>query len=136
MNNWRISCTRLRDRPVRAAAVLAVLTAALALASLCLGAVELSPAQVLEALRQGDSGSVAARVMLYSRLPRTCGSLLTGAALAVAGVLVMIGSVIFYFAGWVCPYCGGHLGRIDSGGNYCRHCGKRLDFDERTGRKP
>lgn len=88
MNNWRISCTRLRDRPVRAAAVLAVLTAALALASLCLGAVELSPAQVLEALRQGDSGSVAARVMLYSRLPRTCGSLLTGAALAVAGVLV------------------------------------------------
>ena len=56
--------------------------------------------------------------------------------LAVAGVLVMIGSVIFYFAGWVCPYCGGHLGRIDSGGDYCPHCGERLDFNERTGRKP
>ena len=55
--------------------------------------------------------------------------------LAVAGVLVMIGSMIYYFAGWVCPYCGGHLGRIDSGGNYCRHCGKRLDFDERRPRR-
>ena len=68
--------------------MLAVLTAALVLASLCLGAVELTPAQVLGALRQGDSGGVAARVMLYSRLPRTCGSVLTGAALAVAGVLI------------------------------------------------
>ena len=55
--------------------------------------------------------------------------------LAVAGVLVMIGSMIYYFAGWVCPYCGGHLGRIDSGGNYCPRCGKRLDFDERRPRR-
>lgn len=55
--------------------------------------------------------------------------------LAVVGVLVMVGSMAVYFAGWVCPYCGRHLGRIDSGVNYCPRCGKQLDFDERRSRR-
>lgn len=88
MNSWRISCTRLREHPAAAALILAVLTLALAVLSLCLGAVEVTPAQVLQALFTNDPSEVSARVVLYSRLPRTCGSLLAGAALAVAGVLI------------------------------------------------
>ena len=48
----------------------------------------------------------------------------------------LVGYVALFLALWRCPYCGGHLGRIDSGGDYCPHCGERLDFNERTGRKP
>ena len=88
MNSWRISCTRLREHPAEVALGLAVLTLALAVLSLCLGAVEVTPAQVLQALFTNDPSEVSARVVLYSRLPRTCGSLLAGAALAVAGVLI------------------------------------------------
>ena len=88
MSSWRISCTRLREHPAAAALGLAVLTLALAVLSLCLGAVEVTPAQVVQALFTNDPSEVSARVVLYSRLPRTCGSLLAGAALAVAGVLI------------------------------------------------
>ena len=88
MNSWRISCTRLREHPGRAAAALAVVTVLLAVCSLCLGAVELHPVQVFSALWRPDTGDVATHVVLYSRLPRTCGSLLAGSALAVAGVLI------------------------------------------------
>lgn len=88
MNSWRISCTRLREHPAAVAVALAVLTLALAVLSMCMGAVEVTPAQVLQALFTNDPSEVSARVVLYSRLPRTCGSLLAGAALAVAGVLI------------------------------------------------
>ena len=88
MKNWRISCTPLREHPGRAAAALTALAVVLALASLCLGAVELRPGQILDALFRPDAEDVATRVLLYSRLPRTWGSLLAGAALAVAGVLI------------------------------------------------
>ena len=88
MNSWRISYTRLREHPGRAAAVLAVVTVLLAVCSLCLGAVELHPVQVFTALWRPGTGDVATHVVLYSRLPRTCGSLLAGSALAVAGVLI------------------------------------------------
>lgn len=88
MKNWQTSSIRLCDHPGRAAVALAALTLALALASLCLGAVELSPARVLKALWRQEFGDLAGRVVLYSRLPRTCGSLLAGAALAAAGVLI------------------------------------------------
>ena len=83
MKNWPTSCTRLREHPAAAAWGLAALTAALALLSLGLGAADLRPGEVLRALAGQDPGSVAARVVLYARLPRVCGSLLAGAALAV-----------------------------------------------------
>ena len=88
MKNWPTSCTRLREHPAAAAWGLAALTAALALLSLGLGAADLRPGEVLRALAGQDPGSVAARVVLYARLPRVCGSLLAGAALAVSGVII------------------------------------------------
>lgn len=88
MKNWPTSCTRLREHPAAAAWGLAALTAALALLSLGLGAADLRPGEVLRALAGQDPSSVAARVVLYARLPRVCGSLLAGAALAVSGVII------------------------------------------------
>lgn len=58
-----------------------------ALASLCLGAVAISPAQLLEAIRSGP-GSTAGRIFYYVRLPRTAGCLLAGAALSTAGCVI------------------------------------------------
>ena len=58
-----------------------------ALLSLCLGAVPLAPGEVLAALT-GRGGGPAAQIVLYARLPRTCGGLLAGAALAVSGAVI------------------------------------------------
>lgn len=69
---------------VPALGVLAVLSALL---SLCLGAVPLAPGEVLAALLGRGSGT-AASIVLYARLPRTCGCLLAGAALAAAGTII------------------------------------------------
>ena len=88
MNNWRTFCTRLREHPAATGLFLALVTLVLAVLSLCVGAVAVSPAQVLRALLTNDPADVSARVVLYSRLPRTCGSLLAGAALAVSGVII------------------------------------------------
>lgn len=67
---------------------LCILTLAAAALSLWIGSVRLSPLQVLNALLRRDHGSTAARIVLYSRLPRTCAALLAGAALAVSGVVI------------------------------------------------
>lgn len=88
MNNWRTFCTRLRKHPAATGLFLALLTLVLAVLSLCVGAVEVTPAEVVRALLTNDPADVSARVVLYSRLPRTCGSLLAGAALAVSGVII------------------------------------------------
>ena len=58
-----------------------------ALGSLCLGAVSLSPAELLGALRNGPSDT-AGFIFWYVRLPRTGGCLLAGAALAVSGAVI------------------------------------------------
>lgn len=63
---------------------LAVLSALL---SLCLGAASVAPGEVLAALL-GRGRGTAARIVLYARLPRTCGCLLAGAALAVSGTVI------------------------------------------------
>jgi len=57
-------------------------------ASLCLGAVPVSLEDVLSALLKGPAETAEARIILYARLPRACGSLLAGAALAVSGVVI------------------------------------------------
>lgn len=88
MKNWQISCIPQSKRPAAAALVLTALVLALAVASLCMGAVDVTPAQVVRALLTNDPADVSARVVLFSRLPRTCGSLLAGAALAVSGVII------------------------------------------------
>ena len=88
MKRWQISYMGFREHPGQLGGILLVLTGMLIVTSLCVGAVGVHPAQVLKALLLGEGQDVAARVVLYSRLPRTCGSLLSGSALAVAGVLI------------------------------------------------
>ena len=83
MKRSRISSTRTKYI-LPALALLAVLSALL---SLCLGAVPVTPGEVLFALAGRGSGA-AARIVLYARLPRTCGCLLAGAALAAAGTII------------------------------------------------
>lgn len=57
------------------------------LLSICLGAVNLSLAQLWQALLSGPSGT-AGYIFWYSRLPRTAACLLAGAALAVSGAVI------------------------------------------------
>lgn len=69
-------------------ALLCLLTLAAAVLSVCAGSVPLPLKKVLFALLGRDTDSAAARIVLYTRLPRTCAALLAGAALAVAGVVI------------------------------------------------
>ena len=71
------------------AVVLAMVLAAgiAAVLSLCLGAVRLTPEELVRALLEGTQG-VAGRIFWFVRLPRTLAALLTGAALAVSGVAI------------------------------------------------
>ena len=87
MKNWRTSSTA---RPKRAAVLLplALLTLLLALLSLGLGAVPISPMEVLRALLGNGEDTVQRRIVLYVYLPRTCGGLLAGMALAVSGAVI------------------------------------------------
>ena len=80
----------IRSRPNRAGILLALaaLTALSAGASLCLGAVALPLGDTLRALLGGGEGTLASQIVLYARLPRVCGSLLAGGALAASGVVI------------------------------------------------
>lgn len=70
--------------------VLGLLLAAVlaAVLSLCLGAVRLTPGQLLAALARGADNSLEGRILWYVRLPRTVAALLTGSALAMSGVVI------------------------------------------------
>ncbi len=72
----------------RTAGVLALLVMAAAVLSIILGPVRLDPGTVLRVLAGGDADSTAARIILYSRLPRTLGCLLAGCALALSGAVI------------------------------------------------
>lgn len=85
MTAWPTSSTRRRKAAFFWLVLLTLLAAA---GSLLLGAVALSPGEVWAALTGGDRTSVAARIVWYTRLPRTCAALLAGAALAAAGVVI------------------------------------------------
>ena len=67
---------------------LAALALLCALLSLCVGAVPVTPGEVLRALLGGERQSVAARIVLYTRLPRTLSAIVCGCALAVAGAVI------------------------------------------------
>ena len=85
MKSWRTSSIRRGNGPRLAALCALVLLSALL--SMCLGAVAVAPKDILPALL-GESGGAAAQIVRYARLPRTCGCLLAGAALAVSGALI------------------------------------------------
>ena len=86
MRNLRIFSTRHSNGIFFAG--LCVLTLAAAMLSLWIGSVALSSGQVLDVLTGRNADSIAARIILYSRLPRTCAALLAGAALAVSGAVI------------------------------------------------
>lgn len=75
-----------KRKPALALVGCAAALAAGILLSLLLGAVALSPADMLGALT--DPSSAAARILLHVRIPRTCATVLAGVALATAGVII------------------------------------------------
>lgn len=85
MKSLRISS--IRQNKGRTLWLLALLTAAAAVLSLCMGAVWISPGEIVSALA-GSRQDTAARIFLYARLPRTCGCLAAGMALAVSGAVI------------------------------------------------
>ena len=68
--------------------ILAALTLLGLVLSLCIGSVGIPVGQVIRVLMGRDTSSAAARIVLFTRLPRTCAALLAGAALAVAGAVI------------------------------------------------
>lgn len=88
MKNWQISSMERKPHKRRLLAILCVLVPLLALLSVCLGPVRIAPGEVLWALLRQDAATPAGRIVLFSRLPRTCGCLLAGAALAVSGTVI------------------------------------------------
>ena len=66
---------------------LSLVTVLAAVLSMALGAVYVSPWRVVSALFTGADGSVEANIALYARLPRVCGCILAGAALALSGAI-------------------------------------------------
>lgn len=89
MKTLQIFCIPGRKRGVCVCACLGILLAAALVLSICVGAVSISPTALFHVLA-GERESMEARIILFSRLPRTFGSLLAGVALAVAGVLIQV----------------------------------------------
>ena len=56
--------------------------------SLWIGSVPLSPEEVLSVLCGQDTTSTTAKIIWYTRLPRVCAAMLSGAALSVAGAVI------------------------------------------------
>lgn len=86
MNSLQIFSTR-RSKGFFLAGLCAALAAALVV-SLLIGSVKADPRDIFAALLGRDRESTTARIILYSRLPRTCAALLAGAALAVSGMVI------------------------------------------------
>ena len=85
MSSWRISSVGSK-RQSGLIALLAALLLLSGVANLAFGAVPIPPGEVIAALLGRGSGTTAS-IVLYARLPRLCGCLLAGAALACAGVI-------------------------------------------------
>lgn len=86
MKSWQISSTQIHSGPLLCQ--LAVLTGISALLNICLGPVFVSPADVFRALSGGLPNGPAAQIVLLARLPRACGCLLAGTALALSGAVI------------------------------------------------
>lgn len=86
MKNLPTSSTH--NRPALQIAFWGLLALLCGVASLSLGAVSVPLSEVVQALLGGMEGTPQAQIVLYSRLPRTCGCLLAGMALAVSGVII------------------------------------------------
>lgn len=85
MKRWPVSSIRNKGGLL---AVLVSLAALAALLSICLGAVSVPPGKVFAVLSGQMAGTPEAQIILFARLPRTCGCLLAGMALAVSGAVI------------------------------------------------
>lgn len=88
MNSLQTSCTRRLKGRGSILLLLAALTLAAAVFSICLGSAAVSPPEILRALLGGEAASAQSRIILYVRLPRTCACLLSGTALAASGTII------------------------------------------------
>ena len=84
MKRWRTFSIPRR----RLFAAMGALTVLAAVLSICLGAVPVPPGDLLAVLTGRLRGTAEAQIVLYARLPRTCGCLLAGAARAVSGAVI------------------------------------------------
>ena len=84
MNSLRTSSVGRKGKLI---ALLAGLVLVSSIANLAFGAVSIPPGEVVAALLGWGRGTTAA-IVLYARLPRLCGYLLAGAALACSGVII------------------------------------------------
>ncbi len=73
---------------IRAAILLAALVLLSAVLSILFGSVSVPLKSVFQVLAGEDHSSTAARIIIYSRLPRTLGCLLAGSGLALAGAII------------------------------------------------
>lgn len=88
MKSWQTFSIHDRPRNRRLFLLLLGLMLLAAVLSLCLGPVSISPVEVLRALLGRAEASPSTRIVLLARLPRTCGCLLAGMALAMAGAVI------------------------------------------------
>ena len=75
-------------RVIRVNALLGIGLAALAVASLCIGSVATSPAEVIQVLAQGPTEGTLNRILWEIRLPRIVQAALLGGALSLSGFLL------------------------------------------------
>lgn len=88
MKSWQTFSIRKRNIVFWSA--LSIMTIIAILLGLWMGSVTLSPQEVFAVICGQDRTSTAAKIVLYTRLPRVCASVLSGAALAVAGAVIQI----------------------------------------------
>ena len=88
MKSLRTSSIPDSRRTGRVLLALLLLALGAGVLSLCLGSVFVSPTLVPQALLGQLEGTVEGQIIQYARLPRTCGCLLAGAALAVSGAVI------------------------------------------------
>ena len=68
--------------------MLSFLLVILCFLSLCFGSVSVNLGEILQSLFSGNFEDPSVRILLHLRLPRVCGAILSGMALAVSGVLI------------------------------------------------
>lgn len=76
----------VRNNPKAVVLICLLLLLASLVLSMALGAVPISPSDMLSAL--SDPSSSSARILMHVRLPRTLGTLLAGVGLSVAGMII------------------------------------------------
>lgn len=86
MSNWQTFSIRRSKGYIFV--ILGVLVLLAIVMSLTIGAVKVTPQEVFYILLGQDDASTAAKIVLYTRLPRTCAALFAGAALAVSGMVI------------------------------------------------